>query len=287
VTTATPQTLSIQARVDSSPPLTNTATISHSNQDDPDQTNNTASAVVGAPSADLALAKAVAPAAANLGNVVTFTVTLTNNGPSVASGVQVSDVLPAGLSFVSATPSQGTFNSSTGLWSVGIVTVSAPQTLAIRAALMVPAARTNTATISHSDQPDPVTANNNASAELRLASADLGLTKSASTTTPNVGDSVTFTVTLRNVGPDDATGVAVSDALPAGLTFVSAAPSQGTFNSVLGLWFVGNVPAGTQRTLQIVASVGSTSALTNTASIAHSDQSDPVGGNNTASVTLN
>ena len=48
--------------------------------------------------------------------------------------------------------------------------------------------------------------------------------------TPNVGDTITFTVTLTNNGPNAATSVQVTDLLPAGLTFVSATPSQGTYD---------------------------------------------------------
>ena len=57
--------------------------------------------------------------------------------------------------------------------------------------------------------------------------ADLAVTKTVSDATPNVGDQITFTVTLTNSGPDAATGVQVTDLLPAGLTFVSADPQPG------------------------------------------------------------
>ena len=60
------------------------------------------------------------------------------------------------------------------------------------------------------------------------------MTKTVSNPTPNVGDPITFTVTLTNQGPDAATGVQVTDLLPAGLSFVSANPSQGSYNSGTG-----------------------------------------------------
>ena len=56
--------------------------------------------------------------------------------------------------------------------------------------------------------------------------ADLSLSKTVDNPTPNVGDTVTFTVTLTNRGPSDATGVAVRDLLPANVAFVSATPGQ-------------------------------------------------------------
>src|SRR6516225_12384921 len=84
-------------------------------------------------------------------------------------------------------------------------------------------------------------------------SADLALTKTVDMPTPNVGTTVTFTVTLTNSGPDPATNVTVQDLLPAGLTFVSSTPSQGTYNNTSGVWTIGTVTTATPQTLQIRA----------------------------------
>src|SRR5690349_12895048 len=66
--------------------------------------------------ADLALAKRVDNPSPTVGDTVIFTVTIANTGPGTATNVQVTDRLPAGLTFVSAT---ATYDAATGLWSVG------------------------------------------------------------------------------------------------------------------------------------------------------------------------
>ncbi|QNP60490.1 DUF11 domain-containing protein [Paenacidovorax monticola] len=282
---ATP-TLQIQATVASSNVQVNIASILASDQSDPNPANNTASATVTPQRADLALTKSVSNAMPDVGNTVTFTVTLANNGPNVATNVTVQDLLPAGLTFVSSTPSQGSYASGTGIWAVGTVTTGAPPTLQIQAIVASPGAKTNIATVSHSDQSDPVPANNSTSATVTPQQhADLVLTHSVSNAAPNVSDTVTFTVTLANNGPDAATNVTVQDLLPAGLAFASATPSQGTYASGTGVWTVGTVTTPTPQTLQIQAIVVSPNAQTNTATVSHSDQSDPNPANNGASAT--
>ena len=99
-----------------------------------------------------------------MGDTVRFTLTLTDKGPAPATTVRVSDLLPVGLSFVAATPSQGSYSNSSGVWDVGTVSTSMAQTLLITAQVVSPSAQTNTATVAHSDQFDPDTSNNSASA---------------------------------------------------------------------------------------------------------------------------
>ncbi len=285
VTVSTPQSLAIVARVDSPDARTNTATITGTPLFDPDTANNSASATETPQQADLALTKTVSDPTPNVGDQITFTVTLTNNGPDDATGVQVTDVLPTGLAIVSATPSQGTYDNLSGLWTVGTITPVTPQTLSILATVEGPDAQTNTANVSDSDQFDPNTANNSASATESPQQADLALTKTVSDATPNVGDQITFTVTLTNNGPDDATGVQVTDVLPTGLAIVSATPSQGTYDNLSGLWTVGTVTPVTPQTLSILATVEGPDAQTNTANVSDSDQFDPNTANNSASAT--
>ena len=104
--------------------------------------------------------------------------------------------------------------------------------------------------------------------------------------TPNVGDTITYTITLTDNGPDAATSVSIADALPTGLVPISASTSVGSYSSSTGIWTVGSVATGTPETLQIMARVTSPSATTNTATIAHADQFDPDTTNNTASVVV-
>jgi len=97
------------------------------------------------------------------------------------------------------------------------------------------------------------------------AAADIRVTKSVSNATPAVGTNVTFTVTARNLGPNNATGVQVTDVVPGGLTFLSAAPSQGTYNNGTGVWNIGNLNVNVTVTLQVTVKVNTINTVTNTA----------------------
>lgn len=111
--------------------------------------------------------------------------------------------------------------------------------------------------------------------------ADLSLTKTVSSATPIQGGNVTYTVTLRNDGPDPASGpavptenVQVRDVLPAGLTLVSSSAATGTYDSATGIWSVPSPVTGGTTTLTITATVTGTGTITNVAEIISSPQPD-------------
>jgi uncharacterized repeat protein (TIGR01451 family) len=118
------------------------------------------------------------------------------------------------------------------------------------------------------------------------AAADIGVTKVVSNPTPAAATNVTFTITATNHGPNAATGVQFTDLLPTGLTFVSAVPSQGTYTAGTGIWAVGSLAVGASVTLQVVATVTGTSAVTNVVTRSASSPVDPNSANDVASVTV-
>ncbi|MCJ7523017.1 MAG: PKD domain-containing protein, partial [Dehalococcoidia bacterium] len=121
--------------------------------------------------ADLSVTKIVDQAAPHSDHTITYTITLTNNGPDTATNIIVTDSLPTGVSYVSDTPSQGTYTSSTGLWSVGSLANGASATLNISAHVdAVPHGTvvTNTASVTSLDQTDPVSTNDSASVNITI-----------------------------------------------------------------------------------------------------------------------
>lgn len=148
---------------------------------------------------------------------------------------------------------------------------------------------TNTATAAYENRlgatPEPLTATSGPADTEVLPAADLGVTKSADETTVTVGQTVTYRVTVRNAGPDTATGVTVADPLPAGLAFLSAETGSGTYDPGTGEWSVGTLAAGASATLTLRAKATAPGAVTNTAT-AHATETDLHRADNTDSVTV-
>lgn len=110
--------------------------------------------------------------------------------------------------------------------------------------------------------------------KLKPQQADLRLGKSVDVTTPNVGENIIFTVLVKNDGPNDATGVIVSDLLPTGYSYVSD-DSGGTYVSGTGVWTIGGIANGGLTTLDITAEVLSNGNYDNYVQVVTSDQIDP------------
>ncbi|MFC1848481.1 PKD domain-containing protein, partial [Chloroflexota bacterium] len=287
--------LDITATVDASTAtqtITNTASVSSVDQADSVPANNSDSAALTVQAADLAVTKTVDDSHPNEGDTVTYTITLTNNGPDTATNIVISDLLPAGVTYSSHTPSQGTYDSGSGAWPVGSLANGASATLYISASVDTGTAAqtiTNTASVSSVDQADPTPANNSDSAALTVQGADLQVIKTVNNPAPNEGDTITYTITLTNNGPDTATNIIISDLLPSGVTYSSHTPSQGTYDSGSGAWSVGSLANGASATLTISATVDSGTAgqtITNTASVSSVDQADSTTANNSDSAAL-
>ena len=237
------------------------------------------------PPTDLGLSETADNLTPAQGASVQITITLTNYGPLDATGVEVQDALPAGLSFQSYSTSNGTvYDPLSGKWSVGPLAKNTSITLIITATVTQTSPITNTVT-KRGDQADPVAANDTASLTFNPA-ADVALQKTVNNSTPLVGQPVTFTITAANRGPGAATGVEVSDPLPGGLTYLSAQPSQGSYDQNSGLWKVGGLSNGSSASLQLVARVTQAGTITNTATKTAQHERDSQPNNDSASVGL-
>jgi uncharacterized repeat protein (TIGR01451 family) len=289
-------TLTITAVVTggSFPSVVNTATVSSPGQTDVG-TNLTASATVYPEEVDLNVLKTVNNPTPQVGQNVTYTVTVTNGaGYSTATDVVLTDLLPTGMALVSFTPSQGTYNPTTGIWCIGTLASGGQATLVTTATATQAAFPlvVNTATVTAVDQPEvnpSFTSVLQSSATVNPQEIDLSVTKTVNNSTPNVGANVTYTVTVSNAtGYDTATAVTLTDMLPAGETYLagSASASEGSYNPVTGLWTIGNLLAGGSATLTYTATVNVYAAQTNTATININGQTD-IGTPLSATVTVN
>jgi uncharacterized repeat protein (TIGR01451 family) len=238
-------------------------------------------------SADLEVVKTGLPSPVIPGRDATYTLHLTNHGPDEAVNVSLVDPLPAGETFVSASPGctqvAGTVTCTLASLASG---ASADFTVVAHVASSVTGPVDNVATVS-SPTPDPDLTNNSSPASLpTLRSADLAIAKSATTDAAVPGEDITYTLVVTNKGPSDTSNVTVVDPLPAGLTFVSADPRCAAATGKVTCTLVA-LASGQSVSFNVVAHVDSTqsAALTNTATVSGPDP-DPDPTNNSATLTL-
>jgi len=260
--------------------------------------------------ANLVLQKSVSASTVNLsgtGRTLTYTLNYANtSGSTAATSVVLSDPLPAGTTFASASatptatsvtsPSVGSNGTVTwnfaslaaGASGTASVVVNVPDNLAGVSAIA------NTASLSSTE-----TAAVNATASTQVVggsgSPSLSVSKSANKTSLLAGDAVTYTLTVVNTGTAAASTVSVTDVLPvtayfAAGTCTTAAGSCGVSSGTLS-WTIGSLAAGASASLTVAMNVATTGVpagvtqLNNFASV--TDSSYCTGGSKPASCTSN
>jgi uncharacterized repeat protein (TIGR01451 family) len=281
--------------------LSNTATITAPDGvTDPTLGNNSATDTdTLTPPADLSITKPDGATTATPGETVIYTITASNLGPSNATGATVADTFPATLTGVTwncvgagggTCPMSGTgnINTTVNLPGGGNITYTATATVSAAATGNV----SNTATVSAPDGvTDPTPGNNSATDTDTLSpKADLSVTKSGpATATP--GSNVTYSISVTNNGPSNAPAH-LSDALPAGTTFVSDAPGPwACTNPVVGAngtvtCDIASLAAGTTASLTITVHVGAAAAgPINNTGVVSTTATDPNSANNSSTWT--
>lgn len=285
IAVAETKTLNIVATITVSGQVTNIAEVTVANEPDINITNNQDDASVAAGlQIDLSLQKSFNPTSVSVNANTILTLTVANAGPHDAHNVTVTDVLPAGLSYVSQS-GNGTYDQNTGIWTVGTVTTGGSTTINLTVKVGTQGTHQNTAEVKTADEPDKDSTPNNgvateddqASASVYGEQTDLELDKTVNIHTAKQGESVVFTVTLTNKGPSTATNVQIKDNHPSGLPYVSHDVSgNGSYDPVTGIFTINSLAANHFARVDIYVDSNVTpNTYTNYAQVMAAGQHDP------------
>ncbi len=173
---------------------------------------------------NLSVTKSDSPDPVTLGQAVTYTVTISNAGPSAAAPVTLTDILPAGVLVGSITPSPGVVcgGGSTVTCTTALLGSNVTATVRIVVTPTTVGLITNTAIITGGDiDLDPA---NNIFTETTtvIGLANIGVSKSDQPDPVSPGATLTYTLVVSNAGPATATNVTLTDTLPSAVNFNNA-----------------------------------------------------------------
>lgn len=213
--------------------ITDTATVNATNQSFGANSATATDVVAAAIQADLALSTAAAPPTVLAGDDISYTQTITNNGPASASGVTFTEATPTNTTYQSVLAPAGWTCTTPAVGGTGNVTCTNP-TFAVGAAdnivvtvnvpaSVVAATITANSTVSATTS-DPNLANNSTTVTTNVSvSCDLSVTDSGIPSPVTVGATITYTQTVSNRGPGNCSAATLTESTPANTTFVSVA----------------------------------------------------------------
>ena len=237
---------------------------------------------------DLSVTLTAAPTTGNVGKPFAYTAIVSNIGNASVTSATLTQTLPAsGFTLQSVSANQGTCNGTTTIncglgelasGGIAVVTVNlTPNTSGNFASSAVVASST----------PELNTLNNTARATFSAIqeNADINIQSSNSQTSVSRGKNITYTWSVGNSGPGKALNVILTDALPSGVSFVSATTTSGVCSGAATVTCnLGSLTNGTNATVKIVAKTSARGTFTNRAQITSTTQDNNTT-NNSASVT--
>ena len=278
--------------------INDTATVA-SAVNDSNSTNNSATAadvVATATQADLVVNNTPSAGTVSAGSNVTYTQTVTNNGPATATTLSFTQVTPPNTTFQSVTPptgwtcptvppvgGTGTITCTVSTMATGTVTFS----LVLQVNSNTPSGTsiTDTATATASNMVPGLTTNTDTATVLVASanSADMAITKIGSPNPVTQGTPLTYTLSVVNNGPASATNVTVTDTLPSTLTYLSSTTTQGSCSEAGGTvtCLLGTMANAGTATITILTLPTAAGQISNTASVT-ADQNDSNLNNNSS-----
>jgi uncharacterized repeat protein (TIGR01451 family) len=240
--------------------------------------------------ADLGLTLAANPSPALVGGTLTYTMTVTNRGPSLAAGTLVTASLPPTVAITAVNTSQGTWSSTSNVvtFSLGGINASGAAALSV---VCRPLSSGNlfAKAVVASNLPDPVTANNTASVSTAVNPAsDLALALVEYPNPAVLFSNFYYFISVTNLGPNPATSVTVNQTIPLGVVVRSNYASQGSVTVVPGgsavVASLGTLAVGASAQVTITAAGVNVGTFSSGATVS-SAQADVNPANNSASVS--
>ncbi|WP_339876589.1 gliding motility-associated C-terminal domain-containing protein [uncultured Algoriphagus sp.] len=248
-------TVMVNADVASGTQISNVAIVS--SPDDPDSPKESDPEVVTVEKdVDLTITKTASALTVLAGGEFSYTISVTNNGQSDATDLTITDALPVGLSFISA-DNGGVNNAGTISWTIQTLAAGASidltLTVMVNADVAAGTQISNVVIVSSPDDPDSPKESDPEVVTVEK-DVDLEITKTASASTVLAGGEFSYTISVMNTGQSDATDLTITDALPSGLSFISA-DNGGVNNAGTISWTIPTLAAGASIDLMVTVMV--------------------------------